>query len=66
MVADEKFKCPCHGSGFDTEGINFEGPAPKPLARVHVEVDGEGQIVVDTAKLYETDQWGESGASLPV
>ena len=26
-----KFKCPCHGSGFYISGINFEGPAPRPL-----------------------------------
>jgi cytochrome b6-f complex iron-sulfur subunit len=26
--AENKFKCPCHGSGYDSEGINFEGPAP--------------------------------------
>ena len=28
---ESKFKCPCHGSGFYKEGINFEGPAPRPL-----------------------------------
>jgi cytochrome b6-f complex iron-sulfur subunit len=62
--AENKFKCPCHGSGFDTEGVNFEGPAPKPLARVHVELDGEGRVVVDKSKLYETDQWDSEGAYL--
>jgi cytochrome b6-f complex iron-sulfur subunit len=62
--AENKFKCPCHGSGFDAEGVNFEGPAPKPLARVHVELDGEGRIVVDKSKLYEADQWDADGAYL--
>ena len=28
--SENKFKCPCHGSGYDTEGVNFEGPAPRP------------------------------------
>lgn len=64
--AENKFKCPCHGSGFDTEGINFEGPAPKPLLRVHLEEDAEGRIVVDTSILYESNQWKEPGAFLPV
>ncbi len=64
--AENKFKCPCHGSGFDTEGLNFEGPAPRPLARVHVEIDGEGQVIVDRSRLYEQDQWKEPGAFLPV
>ena len=26
--AEQKFKCPCHGSGYDPEGVNYEGPAP--------------------------------------
>ncbi|MEZ6112838.1 MAG: hypothetical protein R3C99_17775 [Pirellulaceae bacterium] len=25
--------CPCHGSGFYKDGVNFEGPAPRPLER---------------------------------
>ena len=47
--AENKFKCPCHGSGYDSEGINFEGPAPRPMDRAHVELDPSGEIVVDTA-----------------
>src|SRR4029079_978305 len=31
LEAEQKFKCPCHGSGFYKDGINFEGPAPRPL-----------------------------------
>jgi cytochrome b6-f complex iron-sulfur subunit len=50
---ENKFKCPCHGSGYTSEGINFEGPAPRPMDRAHVELDPTGQIVVNTAKLYE-------------
>ena len=33
LAAENKFKCPCHGSGFYKSGINFEGPAPRPLER---------------------------------
>ena len=28
LEREQKFKCPCHGSGFYITGINFEGPAP--------------------------------------
>lgn len=52
-ASENKFKCPCHGSGYDSEGINFEGPAPRPMDRAHVQVDAEGQIVVNTGRLYE-------------
>ncbi|HZU22200.1 MAG TPA: Rieske 2Fe-2S domain-containing protein [Terriglobales bacterium] len=51
--AENKFKCPCHGSGYDSEGINFEGPAPRPMDRAKVSLDPTGQIVVDTSKLYQ-------------
>jgi len=56
--AEHKFKCPCHGSGYTPEGINFEGPAPRPMDRAHVELDATGQIVVDTSRLYS---WPKGG-----
>jgi cytochrome b6-f complex iron-sulfur subunit len=56
--SENKFKCPCHGSGYDSEGINFEGPAPRPMDRAHVKLDPEGQIVVDTNRLYD---WPKGG-----
>lgn len=52
-ASEHKFKCPCHGSGYDSEGVNFEGPAPRPMDRAHVELDAEGQIVVNVGRLYE-------------
>ncbi|HUB80900.1 MAG TPA: Rieske 2Fe-2S domain-containing protein [Bryobacteraceae bacterium] len=67
--AENKFKCPCHGSGYDSEGINFEGPAPRPMDRAHVELNAQGQIVVDTSHAYswpkgERSQFGDDGAIL--
>src|SRR5215469_7248992 len=50
--SENKFKCPCHGSGYDSEGINFEGPAPRPMDRAHIEIASDGQIQVDVSKLY--------------
>lgn len=50
--AENKFKCPCHGSGYDSEGVNFEGPAPRPMDRAHVELAPDGQIIVDTSRLF--------------
>ena len=52
-ASENKFKCPCHGSGYDSEGFNFEGPAPRPMDRAHVELAPDGQIVVDTSRLYQ-------------
>ena len=52
-ASENKFKCPCHGSGYDSEGINFEGPAPRPMDRAKVTLDPEGQIVVDLGTLFK-------------
>jgi cytochrome b6-f complex iron-sulfur subunit len=51
--SENKFKCPCHGSGYDSEGVNFEGPAPRPMDRAHVEIAPDGQILVDVSRLYQ-------------
>ncbi len=68
--AENKFKCPCHGSGYDSEGINFEGPAPRPMDRAHVEIAPDGQILVDVSKLYQwpkgqPSQFNDAGSFLP-
>ena len=52
-ASENKFKCPCHGSGYDSEGVNFEGPAPRPMDRAHIELAPDGQIQVDVSQLYE-------------
>jgi cytochrome b6-f complex iron-sulfur subunit len=70
--SENKFKCPCHGSGYDAEGVNFEGPAPRPMDRAHIEKDATGKIIVDTSRLYVDDphaginNFNEPGAFLPV
>lgn len=70
-ASENKFKCPCHGSGYDSEGINFEGPAPRPMDRAEVKLDPEGQIVVNVAKLYrwpkgEKNEFNDPGAYIPL
>ncbi|HLE63366.1 MAG TPA: Rieske 2Fe-2S domain-containing protein [Pyrinomonadaceae bacterium] len=70
-ASENKFKCPCHGSGYDSEGVNFEGPAPRPMDRAKVELDAEGQIVVDISTLYqwpkgEKGKFDEPGAYIPL
>ena len=52
MENERKFKCPCHGSGFTMDGINFEGPAPVPLRRYEVSLADDGQIVANKGRLF--------------
>ena len=70
-AAENKFKCPCHGSGYDSEGVNFEGPAPRPMDRAHIELAPDGQIQVDSSRLYhwpkgQRSEFDDAGAYLTV
>jgi cytochrome b6-f complex iron-sulfur subunit len=66
LLAEAKFKCPCHGSGFRTTGINFEGPAPRPLERARIVLAEDGQILVDKARKFQQElgQWTDPEAFL--
>ncbi|MGD0468210.1 MAG: Rieske 2Fe-2S domain-containing protein [Terriglobales bacterium] len=69
--SENKFKCPCHGSGYDSEGVNFEGPAPRPMDRAHLERSPDGQILVDVSRLYQwpkgqPSQFNDDGSYLPL
>ena len=68
LSAESKFKCPCHGSGFRLTGINFEGPAPRPLERARVVLADDGQVLVDKSRhfQYELGQWTDPEAFLKV
>jgi cytochrome b6-f complex iron-sulfur subunit len=61
LEGEQKFKCPCHGSGFYKDGINFEGPAPRPLERYAIRLADDGQIEIDKSKLFqeEVGQWSD-------
>jgi len=56
LESAQKFKCPCHGSGFYISGINFEGPAPRPLERWALNVGDDGQIVVDKSRKFQQER----------
>jgi len=68
LGSENKFKCPCHGSGFRMTGVNFEGPAPRPLERYRIILADDGQILVDKNKKfnYEKGEWGRPESFLKV
>jgi cytochrome b6-f complex iron-sulfur subunit len=63
LGSEQKFKCPCHGSGFRFTGINFEGPAPRPLERYRVYRDSidPNQFWVDRNRKFQQEkgQWDD-------
>lgn len=62
LEGEKKFKCPCHGSGFKISGVNFEGPAPRPLERYAIRKTDDGQIIVDKSRKFQKEigQWEDT------
>jgi cytochrome b6-f complex iron-sulfur subunit len=65
---ERKFKCPCHGSGFYIDGVNFEGPAPRPLERYAIEIADDGQLQVDKSRTFQQElaQWKDPACYVSV
>ncbi|NUN48526.1 MAG: ubiquinol-cytochrome c reductase iron-sulfur subunit [Candidatus Brocadiae bacterium] len=65
---EAKFKCPCHGSGFRLNGVNFEGPAPRPLERAAIRLLEDGSILVDKSRAFqfEKGQWDDPDSFISV
>ena len=55
----QKFRCPCHGSGFQKDGLNCEGPAPRALERCAIGLADDGQLEIDPNRTFreELGQW---------
>jgi cytochrome b6-f complex iron-sulfur subunit len=68
LEAEQKFKCPCHGSGFYKDGINFEGPAPRPLERYAISIGSDGSVLVDKSRIFQEEmgQWADPTSYIPV
>ena len=66
LEAEQKFKCPCHGSGYYKTGVNFEGPTPRPLERYAISLADDGQILVDRSRKFQSEkgEWANPAAFL--
>ena len=42
-------------------GLNFEGPAPRPLERFRISIGDDGQIVIDKSKKFQQEkgEWND-------
>src|SRR6266478_1784419 len=65
LKAEQKFKCPCHGSGYYITGLNFEGPAPRPMDRFKITDGDDGQLIVDKSVTYRMEPGTEPDAQHP-
>ena len=66
--AEQRFKCPCHGSGFTKDGINYEGPAPRPLSRYAIRLATDGQLEIDRSRVFQQElgQWDDPACFVQV
>ena len=65
--ADERtFKCPCHGSQFHGNGVNFAGPAPRPLDRFKISIGDDGKIIIDKSRVYTFKEFDKPEAYLNI
>lgn len=66
LEAEQKFKCPCHGSGYYKSGVNFEGPTPRPLERFAISLADDGQILVDKSRKFQSEkgEWANPASFL--
>ncbi|MFQ5561060.1 MAG: ubiquinol-cytochrome c reductase iron-sulfur subunit [Nitrospinota bacterium] len=51
FLAENKFKCPCHGTNYNIEGEVIAGPAPEPLYRAKISLAPDGSMVITTGLL---------------
>jgi cytochrome b6-f complex iron-sulfur subunit len=66
LETEQKFKCPCHGSGYYKTGVNFEGPTPRPLERYAISLADDGQILVDKSRKFQQEkgEWSNPASFL--
>ena len=51
-----EFHCPCHGSKYYGNGVNYAGPAPRPLNWFKLAVSpDDGQLIVDLSQPVDLD-----------
>lgn len=45
MPDKKNFLCNCHQGIFDLDGVNIEGPPPRPLEKLTLRIEGERMII---------------------
>jgi nitrite reductase/ring-hydroxylating ferredoxin subunit len=68
LDSEQSFQCPCHGSVFSKDGINVEGPAPRPLERYAIRIADDGQLEIDTSRTFQEElgQWSDRSSFVSV
>ena len=63
---EHQYKCPCHGSNYYSNGVNFAGPAPRPMDRYGIKKLEDGRLQVDKSALFTVADFDDPGSFLKV
>jgi cytochrome b6-f complex iron-sulfur subunit len=55
-LSSQGFECPCHGSKYNFHGEYEDGPAPRNMDRFAVEVNDNGDLIIQTGQVVETSR----------
>jgi cytochrome b6-f complex iron-sulfur subunit len=66
FAEDRQYKCPCHGSKYYSNAVNFAGPAPRPMDRYAIHQLEDGRIVVDRSSLFTFKEFDNPKAFVKV
>ncbi|MFT4037724.1 MAG: Rieske 2Fe-2S domain-containing protein [Thermomicrobiales bacterium] len=62
--SQQAFKCPCHGSMYDYDGVRTGGPAPRPMDLMAVTVDdATGNVMVNTGDISQRQEYAPNQAA---
>jgi cytochrome b6-f complex iron-sulfur subunit len=64
LPAENRFRCRCHGHEFSRSGLSSAGAAHESLARAHIALAADGQIVVDKSVSFRQEEWARAEAFL--
>ena len=55
-LSSQGFECPCHGSKYNFHGEYADGPAPRNMDRFAVEINDNGDLIIQTGQVVETSR----------
>lgn len=58
----QAYRCPCHGSMYDYNGVRTGGPAPRPMDLMKITVAADGNVKVDTGQITQRAVYAPSQA----
>ncbi|MCO5178347.1 MAG: ubiquinol-cytochrome c reductase iron-sulfur subunit [Thermomicrobiales bacterium] len=55
-----RFHCPCHHSVYDRHGVRIEGPAPRPMDIMPIQLDTSGTLTINTGDIRQRADYDPS------